>query len=172
MKVSKNQVVCERCHLAGEASGKGWIVESASLKGAARSSVSFRVANSLSFSAFGARSESSRAMAALPCHETDVGTSQKFTICSLIGLIAHLLGSRSARLPEHVAALGCSHVACGDEQMVGEAVEVGDQVRVQRLAFVQRDGGTLGAADHGASEVQRRNGWRAARKDEARERFK
>ena len=29
-KVSKNQVVCARCHLAGEASGSGWIVASAS----------------------------------------------------------------------------------------------------------------------------------------------
>src|SRR5215208_5597477 len=62
MKVSKNQVVWARCHFAGEASGKGWIVASASDSGAARSSVSLRVANSLSLSSVGPVSESALAI--------------------------------------------------------------------------------------------------------------
>ena len=42
--------------------------------------------------------------------------------------------------------------------MVGQAIEVGEQLRVQRLRLVERDGRALGAPDDGAGEVQRGDG--------------
>src|SRR4051795_11822635 len=106
-----------RCHFAGEASGNGWIVASASLSGAARPSVSLRVANSRSPGALRDEDESSRAIRVpLPrnkCREKDL-VRYMFRHKGLI--------ARGARLPQHVAAFERRHVASGDEQMVRQAV--------------------------------------------------
>ena len=70
------------------------------------------------------------------------------------------LGACGARLPQDIAPRAGRDVAGGDEQMIGQAVEVGEQLRVERLAFVQGDRGTLGAADDRAGEMERGNGQR------------
>ena len=46
------------------------------------------------------------------------------------------VGPGRSRLPQHVAALAGGDEARGDEQMVGQAIEVGEQVRVERLGLV------------------------------------
>src|SRR4051812_19089876 len=145
MKVSKNQVVWAACHFAGEASANGWTVESASLSGASRSSVSLRVAKSLSPSALRAEAESSRAIAALTAMKESAGQHNS----SLFVLLERLFVASRARSPENVAAFLRRNIAGSDEQQIRQAVEVGQQLRVERLAFVERDRGSLGAADDG-----------------------
>src|SRR6185503_1059507 len=78
-----------------------------------------------------------------------------------------LFAARSARLPENVAALARCDEARGDEQVVGEAVEVGEELRIERLGLVQRDGSALGSARDSAGEVQGRYARGSARQDEA-----
>src|SRR5471032_1818841 len=48
MNVSKNHVVCARCHLTGLASGIDWIAQSSAVSGAARPRVTSRTARNRS----------------------------------------------------------------------------------------------------------------------------
>ena len=56
---------------------------------------------------------------------------------------AHAGLGGGAGLPQHVPAVPGGDIPRGDEQMVGQAIEIGEQVRVQRLRFVKRDRGSL-----------------------------
>src|SRR6185295_17615365 len=60
--------------------------------------------------------------------------------------------------------------SAGDEQEVGEAVEVAPREVAHWLAPAERDQGALGAPAHGAGKVPRRRGTAAARQDEFLER--
>src|SRR5439155_2747245 len=93
------------------------------------------------------------------------GESLLFLKCS------RLIAPRAARLPQHVATLSRCHTACGDEQMVRKPVKVSEQLRVERLLLVQRNGGAFGSADDAAGEMQRRDRGGRARQDEAGERL-
>src|SRR4051794_24165271 len=141
------------------------MVASASLKGAARSSVSLRVANSRSPSAAGAEFESSLAMAPALATKGPPRTSEG----SLY--VPQPSAARRARLPQHVAAFARRNGARGDEQMIGQAVEIGEQMRVERFDIVQRNGRALGPPSHGSRLVQRGDGGGAARQDEAGQRL-
>src|SRR5947209_3101016 len=80
--------------------------------------------------------------------------------------------ARAARLPQHITALERGDVARGDEQMVRQAVEVGEELRVERVGLVQRNGGALGAANDRSGEMECGNARRTAGQYEAFERRK
>src|SRR5215207_8265367 len=97
---------------------------SASDSGAARSSVSLRVANSRSPSAAGAGFESSLAIAALPATKWKSGRGMS-------SLYVPLLWSAAGRagLPQDIAPALSRDVAGGDEEIVRKAVEVDQRER-------------------------------------------
>jgi hypothetical protein len=63
--------------------------------------------------------------------------------------------------------------AAGDEQQIGDAVDVADAVGVDVLALDlrQRHHGALGSAADGAGQMQRGRRWRAAGQDEGFQRL-
>src|SRR6478672_3101563 len=91
---------------------------------------------------------------------------------SLYVLFLRLSAARRTWFPENIATFARGDVARGDEEMVRQAVEVSEQLRIDRLGLVERDGGPLGAPDDRSRKMECRNAGRAARKDEAGERRK
>ena len=77
----------------------------------------------------GAEFESSRAIARLPATNGRAGIVKSSLYVPQVRSAA-----RRARLPEHVAALGLGDAPRTDEQMVRQAVEIREQVRVERFA--------------------------------------
>src|SRR5690242_18423548 len=51
--------------------------------------------------------------------------------------------------------------------MVGQAIEIGEYLRIERLSFVQRHGCAFGTSYNGAGEVEGGDGCRSARKNKA-----
>ena len=59
----------------------------------------------------------------------------------------------------------------GDEQMVGQAVQIGQRMRIDRRLFVKRDRGSLGPPHNGPAEVEHCDCGRTSWQDEAFERL-
>ena len=82
-------------------------------------------------------------------------------LVSWIGMNAIAACSRLAVLagnPEHVAGAPVVGKAGGDEEEIGQAVDVARRLRVDRLAGGERHGQALGAAGDGAAEMEGRGG--------------
>src|SRR3954454_9736956 len=102
-----------------------------------------------------------------PCHEKSVGKRTKFALCSN----SRLSAACRARLPEDVAAFGRGDMAPGDEEMIGQPVEICEQVRVERLGFIESHRRPCGSSHDRTCKVECRHARRATGKNEAFQRW-
>src|SRR6187551_2447149 len=161
MKVSRNQVVWARCHLAGDASSIDWTVASASDSGATSASVSARTFAKRVASASVAGRGSDFVRILFPFPER-AGQSQA-------ELRSRRIAGR-ARNPQNVTTRVFVHAPRGYEQIVRQAVEIGKRERIQRDNLRCGDRSPLCAAARGPGEVERGGTGGACGQDEAGER--